>query len=722
MGYTFEARLDALRQIKQEQTQEKIRRNGYMDEDDYGSVPPPEDFEFYPECNDLENHTFYGAELWARNYRRLMEVHPVYVDKNDMLAGRWMFILQRMRPFEGVVSSKNLEMAPVFNYDHLKPIIEKYSIVPGIGKMHHFGSDYQIGLDLGWYGLLEKVRRFAAQAKDEEADQLYKAEEEVLLGIINWVERTLVQIRRMEAEETDPAVKENLRRMGDANAWILHHPARDLLEACQWICWYNMAERIYCRSGAGCQLDKMLYPYYQKSKEQGMTEAEATFLMACFLLNDPHYYQLGGPAEDGSDNTNELSLLILEAAHQLKSTANLTIRVFDGMDERLFQRGLEILFEDRLGYPRFSGDKALVEGFMRNGYSAELARQRIALGCNWMSLPGIEYSMSDLIKINMAKVFEVAFQECQGENTQELYECFVSHMKIAADCVRKGIDFHMRNQYLNAPELLLNLVCHGPIEKGRDASHGGLQYYNIAVDGAGIATVADSFAALQVQCERKKRLTWKQVKAACEENYSGPDGEIVRNILVHTPMYGSGGSEADRWAEKISRMFSRLIADERTPDGYRLIPGLFSWANTIPFGKAVGATPNGRRSGAPINHGANPNNGFRKDGAFTAAARAIASVQPGYGNTAPFQLELNDTITNRQDAVQNVAAVIKAHFEMGGTLVNINIVDADQILKANEDPDAYPNLIVRVTGFTAYFAALSPEFRQLVVDRIITDK
>lgn len=93
---------------------------------------------------------------------------------------------------------------------------------------------------------------------------------------------------------------------------------------------------------------------------------------------------------------------------------------------------------------------------------------------------------------------------------------------------------------------------------------------------------------------------------------------------------------------------------------------------------------------------------------------------PDTGNTAPFQLELNDTIINRENAIENVAAVLKGHFDMGGTLVNVNIVDKDQILAANEDPSAYPNLIVRVTGFTAYFSALSPEFRQLVVDRIIS--
>ena len=722
MGYTYESRLDALRQRKIEQTQEKIRRNGYMDEDDYGSVPPPEDFEFYPECNDKENHTFYGAAMWAKNYRRLMEAHPVYVDKNDELAGRWMFILQRMRPYESVVSTNNMEMAPIFDFSHLKPLHQKYSLMPGIGKMHHFGGDYQIGLDLGWYGLLDKVRSYGAQAADEEAKELLAAEEEVLLGIINWIERTIAVIRELRDAETEEAVKENLSNMLAANEWVLHHPARDLREACQWICWYNMAERVYCRSGAGCQLDQLLLPYYQKSREQGMTDAEVKFLLACFLLCDPHYYQLGGPGPDGRDNTNELSYLILEAAHSLKSTVNLTIRVFDGMDEKLFYRGLEILFEDRLGYPRFSGDKALVEGFMKNGYSAELARRRIALGCNWMSLPGLEYTMNDLIKVNLAKVFEVAFQEYDGEDVQELYAHFLTHLRIAMDCIAEGIDFHLNHQYRNAPELLLNLVCHGPIEKGRDASHGGVDYYNIGIDGAGVATVADSLAALQVQCQEKKRLTFAQVKTACAQNFAGKESAIVRSILSSTPMYGSGGSDGDRWAQQVSRDFSEMVATNRTPQGVLMIPGLFSWANTIPLGKAVGATPNGRLAGEPINHGANPHNGFRKDGAFTAAARAIASVQPGYGNTAPFQLELNDTILDREKAIENVAAVILGHFDLGGTLVNVNIVNKEQILEAHADPSKHPDLVVRVTGFTAYFAALSPEFRQLVVDRILSDR
>lgn len=106
----------------------------------------------------------------------------------------------------------------------------------------------------------------------------------------------------------------------------------------------------------------------------------------------------------------------------------------------------------------------------------------------------------------------------------------------------------------------------------------------------------------------------------------------------------------------------------------------------------------------------------------TALSTAVVSVQCGYGNTAPLQLELNPTITEQENAVELIGAVIKIHFDMGGTLINVNIVDKDVLLEAHRDPTTHPDLVVRVTGFTAYFATLSPEFRQLVIDRVVSDR
>ena len=102
-------------------------------------------------------------------------------------------------------------------------------------------------------------------------------------------------------------------------------------------------------------------------------------------------------------------------------------------------------------------------------------------------------------------------------------------------------------------------------------------------------------------------------------------------------------------------------------------------------------------------------------------ATAIASVQPGYGNTAPWQLEVDIGLANDAEAVDKVMALVDGHFQMGGTLVNINVVDAEKILEAHKDPSKYPDLVVRVTGFTAYFNSLSPDFRQLVVKRLVKE-
>ena len=155
------------------------------------------------------------------------------------------------------------------------------------------------------------------------------------------------------------------------------------------------------------------------------------------------------------------------------------------------------------------------------------------------------------------------------------------------------------------------------------------------------------------------------------------------------------------------------------PKGRSLVPGWFSWSRTIEYGSKVGATPNGRRKGEPISHGANPNPHFRADGAVTAQSNGIAAVQCGYGNTAPLQLEFDPKITVEEGGVDRVIELLLGHFRQGGTLININVLDKQKLLEANEDPDLHPDLVVRVTGFTAYFASLSPKFRQLVVDRFL---
>jgi formate C-acetyltransferase len=713
---TYAERLRLLRERKMEQTREKIAARGYMDVDDHGSVEPPAGWHWEPTPNH-PNGGFYGFKGWGDNFRSLMEAHPTYVDPVDVLAGRWCFSL-----FATWYKGWN----PDFDFSHLKAEQELYGIIPGIGGAQHFGPDFRMGLELGWGGLLDKVRHYRGVHGPEKA-AFYEAHENVILGVQNLIGRTVAEIRKAEERETRRELKKNLREMAEVNEWLVSGPPRTLREACQWIAWYSLISRAYNGDGAGSQLDELLRPYYERELAAGLIDDEtAIFYLACLLLNDTHYYQLGGPGPDGRDQTSRLSYLILEAAHRLNATNNLTIRVHDGLDREFFLKSVRHLFEDRKGWPRYSGDKGLTEGFMRNGYPASLARERIAVGCHWMAIPGREYTLNDVVKINVAKVFEAAFREMMNESPGDasianLYGRFSDHLRRAVLCTARGIDFHLAHQKDNQPELMLNLLSHGPIEKGLDASDGGLEFYNMCIDGSALATTADSFAALEQRIEREKVLTWAEIAEHLKNDYGGAEGERVRLMMKHGPHYGQGGSLGDEWAVRISRLFTGLVKAGPTPGGRNLIPGWFSWANTIGMGKILGATPNGRRAGEPISHGANPDPGFRRDGAPTAMARAIAAVQPGYGNTAPIQLELDPGLSKDEGGVEKIAALIKTHFDLGGTLFNINVVDAEKIREAHKDPSKYPDLVVRVTGFTAYFAALSPAFRQLVVDRLIAE-
>jgi formate C-acetyltransferase len=327
------------------------------------------------------------------------------------------------------------------------------------------------------------------------------------------------------------------------------------------------------------------------------------------------------------------------------------------------------------------------------------------------------------VKITAAKVFEVAFAEMMAgpeQSTGRLWEVFCGHLQRAVAVTGQGMAFHMRHQAENEPELVLNLLSHGPVEKGLDVTAGGAEYLNLAIDGAGIAVAADSFAALEQRIEREKRTTWVEVWDAVRHNFEG--AEYLRRMLGKSSRYGGDESgPGNTWGGRISGLFSGEVRRLNSLyPGYNFIPGWFSWANTIELGKAVGATPNGRKGGEPINHGANPLPKFRPDGAVTALCNIIAAIQPGYGNTAPVQLELDPGISAGGEATHKIADLIRTMFNQGATLLNINIINRKKILAAHKDPEKFPELVVRVTGFTAYFSMLSPDFRQLVVDRIIS--
>lgn len=735
---TYQRRLDMLHASKLVHAREKRELTGPRDADEQGQVPLPiEDAEIVEamsgsgvlvrdlvlkDFRPVSNHPsggFFGPKATGENFRRLLEVHPTYVDPVSSMAGVYMVNFN---------SYREPGWNPDLDFSHLREEQERYGIEPGIGGVQHFCPDLKIGLDLGWGGLLKKVRHY--RGVNSQVPDFYDGLEAVILGVQDWVRRHAADARQVAEAEVDPQLRENLQAMADVCDCLVTGPPQTFREACQWLVFFQAVAKMYNGSGEWGQMDELLRPYYERDTAAGvLSDEEAIFHLACLLLSETAYIQLGGPDREGNDLTNPVSFLILEAIHRLKVPANVGVRVGENVDSGLFRRGVEVLLEDRMGFPKFVGDDTVVRGYMRNGYPIEVARQRVYAGCHWLAIPGREYGMMDLIKIDLAKVFDEALRDMMADpavaaGVEALWTRFVEYLRRAVAVTAEGIDFHLAHMHEVFPELYLDLFCYGPVEKGLDASAGGVDYYTIGVDGASLATVADSFAALEQRVEKECRLTWQEMMRYLESNWAGTEGERVRLMMRNVRRFGSGGSRADEWALRISRTFTALVTAQLTPNGYTMVPGLFSWALVVPFGKRLGATPDGRRAGEPLSHGPNPSPGFNrgKGGTPTQMVAAVAAVQPGYGNTAPLQLDLDPALGGDGEAVEKVEALIRSHFDMGGTLVNINVLDRDTILDAHRDPAKYPDLVVRVTGFSAYFASLSDELRQYVVDRIVSQE
>ncbi|MCU0519766.1 MAG: pyruvate-formate lyase [Anaerolineae bacterium] len=737
----YQQRIDALHATKKEHTALKVELYGHFDTDDHGYIPWTEPIPFEVIPNHPSGGCF-GMQCIGDNFRRWLEVHPLYIHPMSSMAGAWVykgipglggFELEsgmgrnRKKRIKSLGEGQPSSWKPEDRPTHLYELHRKYNTYsPGIGNKNHFGPDMLIGLELGWGGLLAKVRRYRAINNPPDAS-FYDGEEQLILGVQTWIRRHVDLAREMAAVEHDPLTRQNLLDIAEVNEWLIDGAPRTFREACQFLVWAQSIDRMWALGGALGQLDELLRPYYEADIAAGRENDESVIWhLSSLFYNDPHYSQIGGQAPDGHDLTSKMSFLILEAMHRVRIPTNIALRIHEDMDQSLLRRALEYMIEDGTGVD-FALSGGLDAGFAKNGYPIGLARMRAKVGCNWTALPGFEYSIQDGTRLCLVTPLLLALDDIIADNAvrrtmDELWTRYAEHLSVVVEAVKIGKDIHMERQADNYTEIVLNLFCHGPIERGLDASAGGLDIIDLAFDAIGLATVADSFAAIEQRVVVEHRLSWEALQKHLKDDFAG--AENVRLMLHSVPRYGSGGSRADWWAERIADLWTHLVRDTPTPKGrYTCIPGLFSHGGTNSYGKRLGATPNGRHAGMPVSHSADPDPGFLPGGAvaLTAKANAVAATQSGWGNTTPLQVELDDKLVKGLGGVDAVMAFVMAHNRQGGTLINMNVVSKEQILEAHADPSTHPDLMIRVTGYSAYFNSLSYEYRQPIVDRILAE-
>ncbi|MBS6194295.1 MAG: pyruvate-formate lyase [Clostridiales bacterium] len=715
----YRSLIQEMHRDKLEINDRKIERHGFIDIDDHGFIDFPE-FTFEPET--CEDGLVHGCRCIGKNLRRFFNEMPRYINPSSALATCWVGTFDRFVPIGIAEADKPAE---------LMETIEKYRITqPGFGAMNHLCPDLAIGFRLGWSGLLEKVRYYRKKNRPVDTE-FYDGEEEVLLGILEWVEAHAKLAEELAEKETDPFRKENYRAIAQINHELCHRPPETFREAVQFMAHFQSVDRTYFAGGALGEMDTLLEEYFERDIESGiLTEEEAVWMIASLFFNDTHYMQISGltPAGD-REVTSRISFIILEAMHYLQIPTNLGIRVHEPVPgqgpeaEILLKRAVEYTIEDGYGVC-YSLDKGITEGFARNGFPIELGRMRIKCGCNWVAIPGREYPLQDVCRVNMGVALHYALEDVEqdGEySTDHLWERFCYHLDVMVDCIKQGYDKHYEIMMRNKPEVILNLFMDGPIERGLDCSKGGVDILDLNIDGIALATVADSFAAVEQRVEEEKKISWERLFELLHTNYQ--DAERERLMLKNIRRFGSPESRAQEWAEKIRDYFVGSVKKSNTPKHHlMLVPGMFSHGDVYAYGKKLEATPNGRFAGDAISHSSEPDPGFARGlDTFSPALKsnAVAATQAGYGNSAPLHLDIDTGLLESEGSADALVALIHAHEQAGGTLINMNCVSKEKLFAAHENPKAYPDLVVRVTGYSAFFASLSKEYRQQIIDRFL---
>ena len=707
-------RIASLHRSKIAMNDVKRRLNRVHDSDDWGFVVF-EDFHYEPP-KFRESGVLYGGLEIAKALRKWLCEMPPYVHKDSALGGAWVDIIQNhlrigLRPEDDVSPE-------------IRACWAKYNTSPGFMGMNHCGPDMQIGLDLGWGGLLAQIRHYRAKLSPADTS-FYDMEEETVLGIQAYVENIAAEAERMAALETDEAAKRNLLEIAEMNRYLVSAPPRTLREACQFLAHFQSVDRTYYSGGALSQLDELLRPYYEKDVRAGiLTDEEAVWYLASLFYNDTHYSQIAGLIPDGSrDMTSRLSFLVLDALHYLHIPINVALRVSDKVNPALLRRSLEYTLEDGSGVD-YSCNVGVEEGYARNGYPIELGRLRAKVGCNWVALPGIEYPLQDVTRCNMAMAFQEAMKDMQEEKNfdlEYLFERTCHHIKIIVDSIKAGYDKHYESVGKYHPELVLNLFMHGPVERGLNASQ-GVDIINFNIDGIALATVADSFGALEQRIVREKRMSFEEFFEIMNRNYEGR--EDVRLMMANIRRFGSPDSPSEKWALRLRDFYVKTCKESGTPvHNLPIIPGMFSHGDIYIHGRRLRATPNGRRDFEPISHSNEPDPGFARGiDTFspTLKSNAVALASPGHGNSAPLHLDIDTEMLEKAGGIDALVALIHTHNHMGGTLINLNCLSKKVLLEAHADPSTHPDLVVRVTGYSAFFSSLTKEYRQQVVDRFLS--
>ncbi|MFV0377609.1 MAG: pyruvate formate lyase family protein [Mangrovibacterium sp.] len=475
------------------------------------------------------------------------------------------------------------------------------------------------------------------------------------------------------------------------------------------------------------RFDQYLLPYYQNDIERGVLSKEEAFeLLEEFFLScnkDSDLYPgiqqgdngqsmvLGGINAYGEDQFNELSELCLKASYELNLIdPKINIRVSNKTPLEIFEKGSE-LTKIGLGFPQYSNDDVVIPGLVRKGYSHEDACDYAVAACWEFIIPKLGMDIPNIDALSLADCVLTSVQRLDLCNSyDEFYDIVESEIQRRIDemCNRH------KNIYME-PSPFLSLLMSNTIERAKDISE-GTTYNNYGIHGTGIATAADSLAALKQLYFEEKKVSYDRLIAALNENFK-EDQELQDLLRFGASKMGQDEDYVDFIASDLLTSFDKALDNKRNErDGiYRAGTGTALFYINHSFG--LGATPDGRSAGEVIPANYSPSLFIKQKGPVSVIKSFTKPNLEKTINGGPLTLEFDETVFNNQESVSKLGMLVQFYIVSGGHQIQLNTINREKLLDAKKNPDQYRNLIVRVWGWSGYFVELDEVYQDHVIAR-----
>jgi len=615
------------------------------------------------------------------------------------------------------------------------------------GCISHTIPYYELVLEKGVLYIIKEAERYVDELEkkgrlspeDTKKLDFYRAVKISMDGVIAYAENMSKKAKKLAEENPDR--KEHFLKIAEVCAQVPAGPARTFREAVNsiWIVQVSIhAENINMAMSPG-RLDQVLYKYYKNDIEKGeLSIKEAIELVGCLWLKladntnlVPETAEelfggagtvpavtLGGVSKDGEDAVNDLTYIMLRVTELLKTRdPSLNARYhYEKNSDAYRDRVAEVIVNTK-AVPAFHNDVSDVKTLVNQGLTLEHARDYAVIGCVELGSSGRSYNSSSSIMFNLVSALELTGNPGDFKTFEEFWEAFKKQISwLIGEAIQLNEYFGKVHQEI-LPTPLLSAFFEGPMEKGKNLIFGGAVYNSSGATHIGFADTVDSLNAIEKAVFIDKKCTFPELIKAIEDNFE--NHEKLHTYLVNkAPKYGTEDSIARKNAQNLVGFLYKFYQGHTNYRGGKYRPAYWTMTNHAGQGKLSGALPNGRKANKVFASGITPSSQAAPDllVCLKEIGRLDSDCIPG-GEA----LNLKYPEVRDKEDMKKFGEAIEAYFRSGGLHVQFNIMSYEELMEAKKYPDKYPELLVRVSGYSAYFNDLNEAMKDEIITRTAYD-